>query len=66
MLLNALADEGVAPTPEQLGRLYTPVGIDIGAESPEEIALAIVSEMQAALTGRTAGPLRNREGSIHR
>ena len=66
MLLKALADEGTSPTPEQLARLYTPVGIDIGAESPEEIALAIVSEMQAAISGRPAGSLRNREGSIHR
>ena len=66
MLLSALAGEGEAPTPAQLARLYTPVGIDIGAESPEKIALAIISEMQGAITGRSAGSLRNREGSIHR
>lgn len=34
------------------GRLHSPVGLDIGAITPEEIALAIVSEIQAALAGR--------------
>jgi xanthine/CO dehydrogenase XdhC/CoxF family maturation factor len=36
-------------------RLYGPIGLDIGAKTPETIALAIVSEIQAALTGRPGG-----------
>ncbi len=65
MLLADLAKQGVTPTAEQLARLYSPVGIDLGAETPEEIALAIVGEIQAVLAGRTAGLLRNRKGPIH-
>jgi len=46
-------------------RLYAPVGLAIGAETPDEIALAIIGEAQAVLAGATAtGHLRDRE-SIH-
>ena len=45
--------------------VYAPVGLDIGAETPEEIALAIVSECAAALAGRTARSLRDATGPIH-
>jgi xanthine/CO dehydrogenase XdhC/CoxF family maturation factor len=37
------------------GRLYGPIGLDIGARSPETIALAIVAEIQAVLAGREGG-----------
>jgi xanthine dehydrogenase accessory factor len=44
------------------GRLYGPVGLDIGARSPETIALAIVSEIQAVLSARPGGSFaRSRE-----
>lgn len=55
---------GVSPTPEQLGRLFAPVGLDLGAETPEEIALSIVAEIQRVKRGKTARSLRER-GSIH-
>ena len=42
------------------GRLRTPVGLDLGADTPEGIALAILAEIQAALAGRSGGPLRDR------
>ena len=47
---------------EQLkSRLYGPIGLDIGAKTPETIALAIVSEIQAVLAGRTGGPFRDKK-----
>lgn len=45
--------------------VYAPIGLDIGAETPEEIALAIVGECAAALAGRTPSSLRDRGGPIH-
>jgi xanthine/CO dehydrogenase XdhC/CoxF family maturation factor len=45
--------------------LHSPVGLDIGADAAEEIALAIVSEIQAALNGRPGGMLFRRPGPIH-
>ena len=50
---------------EQLSHLYSPVGLDIGADTPEAIGLAILAEIQAVLANRSGGSLRNRIGSIH-
>jgi xanthine/CO dehydrogenase XdhC/CoxF family maturation factor len=58
--------EGSAATPGELPpNLYAPVGLDLGAETPEEIALSIVSEIAAVLAGRTPRSLRERGGPIH-
>lgn len=64
-LLSQLCKAGSFPTEQQLARLFTPVGIDIGAESPEEIAIAILSEIQAVLKNRSAGFLKNSIRPIH-
>ena len=45
--------------------LHAPVGLDIGAETPMEIALAVVAEVQAAYAGRQGGKLRAGKGPIH-
>jgi xanthine/CO dehydrogenase XdhC/CoxF family maturation factor len=45
--------------------LYAPIGLDIGAETPEAIALAIAAEIQAVVSGREAGSLRKRAASIY-
>jgi len=50
---------------DDLPNLHAPVGVDIGAESPEEIALSIAAEIIAVFRKREAGFLRHREGSIH-
>jgi xanthine/CO dehydrogenase XdhC/CoxF family maturation factor len=45
--------------------LHAPIGLDLGAETPEEIALSIVSEIAAVLAGRAPVSLRERDGPIH-
>jgi xanthine/CO dehydrogenase XdhC/CoxF family maturation factor len=45
--------------------LYSPIGLDIGAETPEEIAASLVSEVIMVFRGRSGSPLRQRTGSIH-
>jgi len=45
--------------------LFGPAGLDIGSEAPEEIALAIVSEVAAVLSNRSGGLLRERKSDIH-
>ncbi len=45
--------------------VHAPVGLDLGGEMPESIAVSIVSEIQAALHQRGGGMLRHREGPIH-
>ncbi len=48
-----------------LAKLYAPVGLDIGADTPEAIALSIIAEIQAVLANRKGGFLRERRGSIY-
>ena len=56
---------GALFTPEQLNRLHSPIGLDIGAETPSEIALAIVSEIQAVVKHRTGSFLREQQNSVY-
>lgn len=46
-------------------RLHAPVGLQLGAETPREIALAIVAEIQCELAHATGTPLRDRNTAIH-
>ena len=64
-LLQDLQEQGITPTENQLQRFYSPVGLNIGADTPEEIALSIVAEIQAVLTNHSGGSLRNKLGPIH-
>lgn len=50
---------------EQLSKLHAPIGLDIGANSPEAIALSIAAEIQSVIHNRNGGFLRERKGSIY-
>jgi xanthine dehydrogenase accessory factor len=64
-MLDELKTEGIVPTPEQLATVYGPVGLNIGAENAEEIALSIIAEIKAIMAGRTGASLRNSVDTIH-
>jgi xanthine dehydrogenase accessory factor len=64
-LLQLLIDDGVTISQQQLNKIHSPVGLDIGAVNPEEIALSVVAEIQAFFNNRKAEPLRLRKTSIH-
>jgi xanthine dehydrogenase accessory factor len=63
-LLSDLAGT-VTPDERQTRPVFAPIGLDIGAEHPEEIALSIVAEVCATLRGRCGGSLRDRARPIH-
>jgi xanthine dehydrogenase accessory factor len=58
-----LRETGV--TDEQLTRLMAPIGLDIGARTPEETAVSICAEIIALRTGRRPPSLRDTDGPIH-
>ncbi len=64
-LLEELKAEGTNFSAEQLKKLFAPVGLDIGANAPEAIALSIIAEVQSVLNNREGGFLRRRESSIY-
>lgn len=51
--------------PDGLERLHTPVGLDLGGDTPADVAVSIVSEIVALRNGRSGGRLRHRESPIH-
>jgi len=61
--VERLHEAGV--TDEQLERVMAPIGLDIGARTPEETAIAICAEIISARTGRDARSLRDTSGPIH-
>jgi xanthine dehydrogenase accessory factor len=61
--VKRLVEAGVSEA--DLGRLMSPIGLDIGARTPEETAVSICAEIIACRTGRAVPSLRDRDGPIH-
>ncbi|MFM9878544.1 MAG: XdhC family protein [Rhodoglobus sp.] len=57
----SLAERGVT----DLGRLHSPIGLDLGGSTPEETAISILAEVLAVRSGAGAEPLRDARGAIH-
>jgi len=64
-MLDELKDQGVQLTREQIAKIYAPVGLDLGAETPAEIGLSILSEILAVLNNAGTDHLRERINPIH-
>jgi xanthine dehydrogenase accessory factor len=64
-ILAQLTEYAVFDFNRAVDNLFAPAGLDIGSEAPEEIALSIVAEVAAVLSGRAGGFLRERGANIH-
>lgn len=62
---NELETGGIVIKPEDMERIHAPAGLDIGAVTPEEIALSLIAEIKAVMTGRDGTYLRLRQETIH-
>jgi xanthine/CO dehydrogenase XdhC/CoxF family maturation factor len=65
-LLARLSEYRPFDSHSRMENLFAPAGLDIGSEAPEEIALAIASEVAAVLSDRCGRFLRERRSDIHR
>jgi xanthine dehydrogenase accessory factor len=60
-----LAEEGKPVTEYDMERIYAPLGLDIGAQTPEEIALSLAASVRAAFAERDGTFLKYRKSPIH-
>jgi xanthine dehydrogenase accessory factor len=61
--LERLREAGLSEV--ELERLSSPIGLDLGARTPEETAISIAAEVIAGRWGGSGRPLAEREGRIH-
>jgi len=64
-MLDDLASEGIILNEEKLNHIYGPIGLDIGAETSEEIALSIIAEIKAVMSRKTGVSLKYKIEKIH-
>lgn len=64
-MLKEFSDQNIQLTENDWHRIHSPIGLDIGAEAPDEIAVSIIAEIQGKFTNRSGGFLKYRTGPIH-
>jgi xanthine/CO dehydrogenase XdhC/CoxF family maturation factor len=64
-MLEEIRAAGVSVSEDRGAQVRTPIGLDLGADAPAEIALAVLAEILAVQNRRTAIPLRDKKGRIH-
>lgn len=64
-MLSEFKVENFSLSDDQLHKIHSPIGLDVGAETPDEIAISIISEIQAKFTSRSGGFLKYKSGPIH-
>jgi xanthine dehydrogenase accessory factor len=64
-MIAEIREDGVEIREEMLEKVYGPTGLEIGAETAEEIALSIISEIQAVMNEKSGGILREKTDVIH-
>lgn len=64
-MIEEFEAQGIRLQGHDLHRIHSPIGLDIGAEAPDEIALSIISEIQGKFANRSGGFLKYRNAPIH-
>ncbi|MFM8913264.1 MAG: XdhC family protein, partial [Flammeovirgaceae bacterium] len=64
-MLDEFKNQGIVLTQEQMQRIHSPIGLDIGAEAADEIAISIIAEIQTKFANRSGGFLKYNPGPIH-
>jgi xanthine/CO dehydrogenase XdhC/CoxF family maturation factor len=64
-MLGELKKEGLKLVADKVEQVRTPIGLDLGADSPQEIALAMLAEVLAVKNRRSGMALRDKKRPIH-
>ncbi|WP_416867148.1 MAG: XdhC family protein [Imperialibacter sp.] len=64
-MVDQLKEEGIYPGDAWAATVHSPIGLDLGAETPDEIALSVIAEIQAFFNNSKGGYLKHLDGPIH-